>query len=752
MMARWRGHSNQFCAYVVLTLRAHAVASVTGSLGFLGNREVGNTINFHGVDSLTWSQDKYSISSGQLFSGSSANGTSIKVVAGRHGSLQPAVDFCSGVSVLNMIASSTSAPHWVEAPKNLNFVVFGTMTFTIKGKQYECNDMRVGQGHYLLTNNWWIGSGNCVRSSFGELNCGSLSNCGLKFSSTGKSDELQVAVMNTGDTLYVNENSKVNVKGDYTESLYQTDSPVVNGTTLKKAWSNNGWPQKLDYGLYFFSSDDVPEKYVPGKKNSFFDPSRPTLIFFHGWQPTTIQHDYRLSFDYHLNDPQFCPRSTPCASNFWIMKGWNMGIFYWDQFADEPLPELAEAKIWSPQGYVGMRYMTSTGEYQTDGVPKGASVTDLFVNTFRSLADASQGKAPQELRFAGASLGAQLSVHSAATLWALAESGSISSAWLPSRVALLDPYFTERMPVINPQSYTAGTSTAALVEGEVASLRKSGVIFELHRTSRVSDLPAPLAHIDEGLKKHAVYVRRYPNYCKYPVYHATKVAAFSFGKEAVEQVSDIACEHSAAFNLYFLSMGSAPSPLCSAPPAVPGEMCTSPSASCTTNELGTLSAVKMQAHKEFVQVRGMDTIAIDDDCFELRPDPFATSEPESFEFQEYQRAHDLWAETMERPDSYARSQPKRFEFQEYKYQQEQDSQPHFWKDANAEGGERSTDAETRGRSAIAEQRGRFSLTPLPALLVSLGPRLALVNVVLVCLIFLTRKKSRTIVAPQSLLG
>jgi hypothetical protein len=711
----------------------HAVAAVMESVAFFGNNDDlilgnnGNVIHFSGIDNLTWVQDKYSISTGQTFSGSSAIGTNIYVEAGRHGTQQPAVDFCNGVDVPNMIASSTAFPHWTEAPQNLNFVVFGTLTFTIKGKQYECKDMRIGQGHYLLTNNWWIGSHKCYRSSFWKLNCGSHLSCGLMFASKGKSDELHVSIMQPGDSLDFNQvkdrtdRSQVNFT-DYAKAPYQRHTPAASHKSSLQF--GGGWPQKLDYGLYFFSADNTPQKYVPGQTNSFFDPSRPTLIFFHGWQPTTVQHDYRLSFDYHLNDPEFCPRSIPSSPNFWVTEGWNIGIFYWDQFADEPLPEYAEAKIWSADGYVGMRYMTASGDFETAGVQPGSSVTDLFVNTFQSLSETSNGVAPQEMRFAGASLGAQLSVHSAAVLRRLADSGSISSAWLPTRIALLDPFFSERIPVLNPQSYVAaGKSTAALVELEVAALRESGVIFELHRSSPLSDLPAPFGDRDEGLKKHAVYVHRYPNYCNYPTYGAKEVASFSVEQEVVEQLSKVACGHAAAWNLYFLTMGNAPPSLCSAAPPVQGDSCTTPSASCNSSGLRTLSAAVMNSGQEFVQVRGMDTVATDDDCFELRPNQHAGSNPQVLS-----------------PFAF-----RRLVGQVQNFQEERSSEIKLWNVAHAH------PEETSGKVANQEGSGLASASGLASLVILVG-RLALVSLAFACLMYFTHRKRPSVIVPESLLG
>lgn len=47
----------------------------------------------------------------------------------------------------------------------LNFALFGTIEFSIKGRKYQCEDMRIGQGHMpLWRNDWWIGGENCTRN------------------------------------------------------------------------------------------------------------------------------------------------------------------------------------------------------------------------------------------------------------------------------------------------------------------------------------------------------------------------------------------------------------------------------------------------------------------------------------------------------------------------------------------------------------------------------------------------------------
>jgi len=159
-----------------------------------------NFIYFDGVESVSWTEDRHSITDGQPYTGSSAKGAAIDVVAGRSGSGGPAADFSAGLTAENIIASDYFGTT-TQTPTLLNFAVFGTVTFTINGEQYECKDMRIGQGNYeVIRHNWWIGGDSCSStiSAGGVLNC-KQSSCGLSFHSIHTSDRFQVAVIHEGE-------------------------------------------------------------------------------------------------------------------------------------------------------------------------------------------------------------------------------------------------------------------------------------------------------------------------------------------------------------------------------------------------------------------------------------------------------------------------------------------------------------------------------------------------------------------------
>lgn len=120
----------------------------------------------------------------------------------------------------------------------------------------------------------------------------------------------------------------------------------------------------LDYGLYWFEGNNASVKAVEhdGTVNNvpsnYYSDNKKTMILFHGWQNGSSQNGYnREGFYFSYADVQL--------AQAWKDKGWNVGLFYWNQFADEGEVKDAEAKIWSAQGPRGMRYRQSDGSYST---------------------------------------------------------------------------------------------------------------------------------------------------------------------------------------------------------------------------------------------------------------------------------------------------------------------------------------------------------------------------------------------------
>lgn len=68
---------------------------------------------------------------------------------------------------------------------------------------------------------------------------------------------------------------------------------IPNAQTLERY---NG-RDNLDFGFYFYSDGKDAEKFIPGKSNRFFDPSKPTVIYIHGWERGTTSRAFRETFN-----------------------------------------------------------------------------------------------------------------------------------------------------------------------------------------------------------------------------------------------------------------------------------------------------------------------------------------------------------------------------------------------------------------------------------------------------------------------
>jgi hypothetical protein len=139
---------------------------------------------------------------------------------------------------------------------------------------------------------------------------------------------------------------------------------------------------RLNYGLSWFYLNGTKEvkvdaldgnwKPAAGIPTAAYDPSHNTIIYFHGWQPNAQGVRETFNWERPGTDPRWdgLPIETLTA---WKNLGWNVGIFDWNQFADEgtwgagpfTIPVVvsdAEAKIWSSNGPQKLRF-----RYKVDG-------------------------------------------------------------------------------------------------------------------------------------------------------------------------------------------------------------------------------------------------------------------------------------------------------------------------------------------------------------------------------------------------
>ncbi|TFJ87049.1 hypothetical protein NSK_001383 [Nannochloropsis salina CCMP1776] len=210
---------------------------------------------------------------------------------------------------------------------------------------------------------------------------------------------------------------------------------------------HDGDEAPVDMGLYFFGLDNQCEKWLPsssssaaedlaptfpmsllrgrkGKKSTiganpkgqckFFDPYKPTVIYVHGFSRRTTARRFRETFNWAHSDKLYGLDIN--AADRWVREGWNIGIFFWNNHADEEVPQDTESKIWTSNGRCGMRYRTICPQrgrvmYYASSRPSPSisqTLADLLADVFRG------AQAPY--RLVGHSLGTQVVVHAATLL------------------------------------------------------------------------------------------------------------------------------------------------------------------------------------------------------------------------------------------------------------------------------------------------------------------------------------------------
>ena len=227
--------------------------------------------------------------------------------------------------------------------------------------------------------------------------------------------------------------------------------------------------KNLDYGLYWFDYQNAI-KAEKGEDNPNYYNGSKTVIYIHGWQPGSVEDKTRETLHRERSGGP-----DKDLAHYWLNRGYNVGILYWNQFADEDEVKDAEAKIYSASGPQGMRWKSSSGSYSSG--PK-RSVTKLL---YQSLVEGMPDFQGSELRITGHSLGNQLAIALSNKLNTAVNNKQLSSDYRPDRIALLDPFYS-----IGGKSYLKWQWTGDVSRARVETLKEQGVAIEAYRSSVVT--------------------------------------------------------------------------------------------------------------------------------------------------------------------------------------------------------------------------------------------------------------------------
>ncbi len=197
----------------------------------------------------------------------------------------------------------------------------------------------------------------------------------------------------------------------------------------------------VDRGIYFRSADKKIQRWKeevyeenPALYDGFFDPSKPTLIHVHGWQPGANKRHVETGSDERGRLIEGAENPEDVAKH-WLNQGWNVAIYFWTQYAEYD-DEGSNLNAY-PEKSAENTYSASPQWYRTDGTMTTesggtASIASDFVSKLINLRLTTSNTT--EMRWAGHSLGSIAITQAAIEMRA---SGNVMH--LPSRLVYLDP-------------------------------------------------------------------------------------------------------------------------------------------------------------------------------------------------------------------------------------------------------------------------------------------------------------------------
>jgi hypothetical protein len=299
---------------------------------------------------------------------------------------------------------------------------------------------------------------------------------------------------------------------------------------VKKAYTPKTLePQFADGSINQNPGPDQPAAYWAAKnrydsqleKEEYFNPNAPTLIFIHGWSPDEVEKKGRFDLCYQYKKQDDVYSDLYNTLQYWKERGWNVGIFYWNQFADEYFIPQAESKLYEGtdsqeprwkylDAHGVVQYCSSTLSKQCIAMPLNknggsSTVTELAYAAYLSAFPQNyQGEA----RIAGFSLGSQLAIQ--LTDLALHNPHAVQ----PSQLVLLDPYFSmRRVPrLLEPIRDMNVQILFDLINTSEKMHQGKPLAISMYRGSGLSTLAYLTLIKNPAIDRYIAYTRFYPYY------------------------------------------------------------------------------------------------------------------------------------------------------------------------------------------------------------------------------------------------
>lgn len=312
--------------------------------------------------------------------------------------------------------------------------------------------------------------------------------------------------------------------------------PAGNGVrefVVGHAWNLPSTFTTLDYGLYWFKDGKNALRCRENQDDEYFDRSKPTVIYVHGWQPGEVGVKRREGW--MREDPKTGKNYD--MVKIWKRFGYNVGLFNWNQFGNSGG---ADGLIYSQTNVYGGKVMA-----QIDLLPQGHSMIyalyggydskkkEPIVNNFYEAPGSTSpimGKgvcdlffdelercmkyyprdhdAGREFRVIGHSLGTQVVGE---TMWKVLKNPS-RGVPIPDRIALLEIAQSNIGTIIPPPNENLTVNQVQLAN--IQELIDNGVAIECYQSTDLQSLLGATLSFVGGIHDRSAYARVRPDHLK----------------------------------------------------------------------------------------------------------------------------------------------------------------------------------------------------------------------------------------------
>ncbi|MFI3229862.1 MAG: hypothetical protein R3Y23_06885 [Bacillota bacterium] len=226
-----------------------------------------------------------------------------------------------------------------------------------------------------------------------------------------------------------------------------------------------------------------------------FDSTKATVILIGGVSQYDYKYEFGLDSDIYVYDSTtssgglssnasqylISENGTTELSFYWSRMGYNVGIFHYESFADDTEAAINN-KIYNS---TDMTYIDKDGNKITeaDKLPD-FNLTELLVARWLEVVEANpyssavSSSKSMEVRFVGTSVGSNLAVSATEYLNKMYDSGTLDGQYVPTRVTLTNPYFSNDSFVVNGADSTV-TTALSVMDSSIEYLATLGTIFEV---------------------------------------------------------------------------------------------------------------------------------------------------------------------------------------------------------------------------------------------------------------------------------